>query len=101
MPGFPKWSLSFRFSHQNPVYASPLPHTRDMPHPSHSSRFYLPNNTGPQQLTESWIQRFSPSVPPLPADTTPCPHISLLHLSEESIHDQRKPQTSPVVKLAA
>ena len=24
----PKWSLSLRFPHQNPVYASPLPHTR-------------------------------------------------------------------------
>jgi len=24
-PGCPKWSLSFRFAHQNPVYASPLP----------------------------------------------------------------------------
>ena len=30
-PGFPKWSLSLRFHHQNPVYASPLPHTRYMP----------------------------------------------------------------------
>jgi len=29
-PGSPKWSLSFRFLHQNPVYASPLPHTRYM-----------------------------------------------------------------------
>ena len=27
MPGSPKWSLSLRFSHQNPVYASPLPHS--------------------------------------------------------------------------
>jgi len=25
MPGSPKWSLSFRFHHQNPVYASPSP----------------------------------------------------------------------------
>ena len=28
MPGFPKWSLSLRISHQNPVCASALPHTR-------------------------------------------------------------------------
>ena len=26
--GFPKWFLSFSFPHQNPVYASPLSHTR-------------------------------------------------------------------------
>jgi len=45
-PGSPKWSLSFRFPHQNPVYASPLPHTRYMPRPSHSSRFYHPKNMG-------------------------------------------------------
>jgi len=45
-PGSPKWSLSFRFPHQNPVYVSPLPHTRYMPHPAHSSRFYQPNSTG-------------------------------------------------------
>ena len=25
MPGSPKWSLTLRFPHQNPVYASPLP----------------------------------------------------------------------------
>jgi len=34
-PGSPKWSLSFRFTHQNPVYACSLPHTRYMPCPSH------------------------------------------------------------------
>jgi len=44
MPGSPKWSLSFRFPYQNPLYASRLPHTRYMPRPSHSSRFYYPNN---------------------------------------------------------
>ena len=26
-PGSPKWSLSHRFPHQHPIYASPLPHT--------------------------------------------------------------------------
>ena len=45
-PGSPKWSLSFMFPHQNPVYASPLPHKRYMPRPSHSSRFYHPDNIG-------------------------------------------------------
>ena len=39
MPGFPRWSLSFRFPQQNPVYASPLPHTLYLPGPSHSSWF--------------------------------------------------------------
>ena len=30
-PGSPKWSLSFRLPHQNPVHASSLPHTCYMP----------------------------------------------------------------------
>ena len=42
--GSPQWSLSLRFPHQNPVHTSPLPHTRHMPRPSHSSRFYHPHN---------------------------------------------------------
>ena len=37
-PGSSKWSLSFRFPHQNPVYTSTLPHTCYIPRPSHSSR---------------------------------------------------------------
>jgi hypothetical protein len=45
MPESPKWSLSLRFPHQNPVYASRLPHTHYMPRPSHS-RFYHSSNTG-------------------------------------------------------
>jgi len=44
-PRSPKWSFSLRFPHQNPVYGSPPPHTRYMPRPSHSSRFYHPNDT--------------------------------------------------------
>ena len=45
-PGSRKCSLSLRFPHQNPVYVSPLTHTRYMPRPSHSSRFYHPKNIG-------------------------------------------------------
>ena len=45
-PGSPLWSLSPRFPHQNPVHASPLPHTRYMPRPSHSSPSYHPHNIG-------------------------------------------------------
>ena len=41
-PGSPKLSLSLRFPNQNSVYTAPLPHTRYMPRPSHSSRFYHP-----------------------------------------------------------
>ena len=45
-PGCSKWSLSLKFSYQNPVYTSPLPHTCYMPRSSHSSRFYRPINIG-------------------------------------------------------
>jgi hypothetical protein len=46
MSRFSKWSLSLKFPHRNPVYASPLPHVCFMSHLSHSSRFYHPNNIG-------------------------------------------------------
>jgi len=42
--GSPQWSLSLRFPHQNHVRPASLPHTRHMPRPSHSSRFYHPQN---------------------------------------------------------
>ena len=48
-PGSPKWSLSFRFPHQNAVYASPLRHMCNMPRPSHSSRLYHQHNIGWRQ----------------------------------------------------
>jgi hypothetical protein len=38
-PGSSKWSLSFRFPHQNPEYTSTLSHTCYTPCPPHSSRF--------------------------------------------------------------
>ena len=44
--GSPQWSLSLRLPHQNPVHNSPLPHTRHMTRPSHSSRFYQSHNIG-------------------------------------------------------
>jgi hypothetical protein len=43
--GSPKWSLSLRFPHLNPVYAFALPHTRYIPRPSHSCRFYNPKTS--------------------------------------------------------
>ena len=45
-PGSSNWSLSPRFPHQNPIYASPLHHTNYMPCPSNSSPFYYPKNIG-------------------------------------------------------
>ena len=47
-PGSPKWSLSLRFSHQNPVYASPLPHIRYIPHPS----LHQSISPGPRQVVK-------------------------------------------------
>ena len=44
-PGSPKWSLSLRYPHQNPAYASSVPRTRYMPRSS-NSRFYHLNNIG-------------------------------------------------------
>ena len=46
-PGSPKWSLSLTLLHLNLVYSSPIAHTHYMPRPSHSSRFYHPNNEHP------------------------------------------------------
>ena len=43
-PGCSKWSLSLWFPHQSPVYTSPLPQTRCMPRPSHSSRLVHPKS---------------------------------------------------------
>ena len=45
-PRSPQWSPSLRFPHQDPIQHPLLPHTRHMPSPSHSSRFYHPHNIG-------------------------------------------------------
>ena len=44
-PGSSEWSLALRFFHQNPVYASPLPHTCYVTRPSHS-QFNHPKDIG-------------------------------------------------------
>jgi hypothetical protein len=60
LSGFSKWSLSLKFPHQNLVYTSPLSRTCHMPRPSHSSRFYHPNNVWwGVQVTELLIMSFS------------------------------------------
>ena len=43
---FSQWSLSLRFPQQDLIHPSLLTHTRHMPSPSHSSRFYHPHNIG-------------------------------------------------------
>ena len=43
-PRSPQWSLSLRFPHQDPTQPALFTHTRHMPSPSHSSRFYHPHN---------------------------------------------------------
>ena len=45
-PRSPQWSLSLRFPHQDPIRPPLHLHTRHMPSPSHSSRFYHPQNIG-------------------------------------------------------
>ena len=42
----PHRSLYLRFLHQDPIRPPLLTHTRHMPSPSHSSRFYHPHNIG-------------------------------------------------------
>ena len=76
-PGSPKWSLSHKFPHQNPVYASPLPHTRHKPRLSHSSRFDHPHSIEwGIQIIQLLIMQF----PPLPCHlVSPRPKYSPQH----------------------
>ena len=60
-PGSPKWYLHLRFPHKNPVYASPLPHTRYVPRLSQYSRFDHSNNIGwGAEIIKLLIMKFSP-----------------------------------------
>ena len=60
-PECSKWSLSFRFPHQNLFYTFPLPHACYMPRPFHSSRYDHPNNIGwAVQIIKLLIMQFLP-----------------------------------------
>ena len=87
--GSPKWSLSLRFPHQNPVNASPLPQTSCMPRPSHSSRFYHPHSAGwAVQIIQLLIMQFSPPpVTPSLSDTNIL--VSSLFSNSLSPHSSR------------
>ena len=73
-PGSPQWSLSFRFPHQNPVYASPLTYTRYMSCPSHSFRFDYPQNSGWGVQIIKLPTSISPLLPRLSS------HLYVLHV---------------------
>ena len=61
MPESPKWFLSLRFPHQNPVYTSSLPHTSHMARLFYSYRFDHPKNIGcGVQIIKLLIRYFSP-----------------------------------------
>jgi len=97
-PGPPKWSLSFRFPHRNPAYASPLPHTRHMPSPSYSSRYYHPNNNEwGLQIIKLLIMWFSPLpchlVPLRPKHSTQ--HPILKHPQPTFIPQCERPTFTP------
>ena len=97
-PGSPKWYLSLRCSHQNPVYASLLSHTHYMPRPSHSSWFHHPNNIG-------WgVQIVNPHylVSPLPCHLVPSrpkyspQHPILRHTQPTFLPHCERPSFTPI-----
>jgi hypothetical protein len=82
MSGSRKWSLSLRLPNQNPVHASPLPHMCYMPCPSHSSRFYHPNNIGwAVKIIKLLIMMFSP-FPCLPIPPKFHIQTKLVHITD-------------------
>ena len=56
-----KLSLSLRIPHQNPVYVSPIPHTRYVPRPPYASQYDHTNNIGwAVHIIRILIMQFSP-----------------------------------------
>ena len=64
-PRSPQWSPSLRFPHQYPIHPPLLTHTRHMPSPSHTSRFYHRTILGEQYKLLAPRYAVS-SIPPLP-----------------------------------
>ena len=105
-PVSPQWSISVRFPHQKPVHSSPLPHTRYMPRPSHSSRFYHPENIGwGVQTIKLLIMYFSPLtcylIPLQPKYYPQHPLLSLsssLNVSDQISHPYKTHQMTLSLK---
>jgi len=98
-PGSPKWSLTLRFPHQNPVYSSPLPHTRYMPRLSHASWLYHPNNTGwALHIIKLLTMYFSPlSCYLVPLSTKYSPqHPILKHPQSTFLPERERPSFTPI-----
>jgi len=68
-PRSPQWSLSPRFTHQDPIHPLFLTHTRHMPSPSHSSRFYHPHNIAWGRCRDLYLTKNT--IPT--KDRHPCP----------------------------
>ena len=52
-PRSPQWSPSLWFPHQDPIHSLLLTHTRHIPSPSHSSRFYRPHGLRSHRISNS------------------------------------------------
>ena len=91
--------LFLRFSHQNPVYVSPLPHTRYMFRPSNSSRFYNPHNiVCGVQIIKLLIMWFSPlpcHLVPLRPKYSPQHHI-FKHPQPTFLPQCERPSFTPI-----
>ena len=98
-PGCPKWSLSLKFPHQNPVHASPLPLTRYMPSPFLSSRFYHPKSIGwGVQIIKLLMMYFSPlpcHFVPLRPKYSP-QHPDLKHPQPTTLPQCERPCFTPI-----
>jgi hypothetical protein len=56
-PRSPQLSLSLRFPHQDPIHSPLLTHTRHMPSPTISSRFYHPVFLNLDKRGDEWLAR--------------------------------------------
>ena len=72
--------FSIRFPRQSPLYASPFPHARYMPCPSHS-RFYRPNNIGWLQIIKPLLRSYQ-SISPGPRFSVWTFHDKILFYGE-------------------
>ena len=98
-PRSPQWSPSLRFPHQGPIHPPLLTHTRHMPSPSHSSRFYHPHNIGWGVQIFYFLVMQSPPFPryPVPPRSKYSPqHHVLKHPQLSFLPQCQRPSFTPV-----